>query len=151
MTEEWRTIKQDPMYSVSNKGRVRNNKSGRILKHRPDKKGYDRASLRGKEYKVHRLVAMHFIPSDNCGSLQVNHKDGNKMNNCVDNLEWVTGRENLLHSYRIGLRKHQMKISNYDVRQIRNKNMHYTDVMREFGLSQSHASAIINKTRREVI
>lgn len=53
--------------------------------------------------KVHRLVAMAFIPNPN-NLPQVNHKDGNKLNNCVDNLEWITNYDNMQHSIITGLR-----------------------------------------------
>jgi len=51
---------------------------------------------------LHRVVAEHFIPRQD-GKNQVNHKDGNKLNNCVDNLEWVTATENMRHSVGAGL------------------------------------------------
>lgn len=55
-----------------------------------------------KTFKVHRLVAMSFLDNHrNCE--QINHKDGNKLNNALDNLEWCTRSENLLHAYRTGL------------------------------------------------
>ena len=69
-----------------------------------DKCGYHEVILNGKQYRVHRLVSEAFIPNPNnlpC----VNHKDGNKQNNSVDNLEWVTYSENTIHSFKTGLQK----------------------------------------------
>ena len=93
-------------YMVSNHGKVKTTKTGRILKPIIDPRGYERVCLfrseRKKRYKVHRLVATVFIDnSDN--KPQVNHKDGNKRNNSVENLEWVTNDENMHHSRENGL------------------------------------------------
>ena len=80
----------------------------KILSPRENKKrqGYFEISLiknkKEKRFKLHRLVAQAFIP--NFYNLpQVNHKDGNKSNNCVNNLEWVTGKENIRHAWEYGL------------------------------------------------
>ncbi len=87
-----------------------------------DKDGYRIVGLRNKPnkkdtLKVHRLVAEHFITNpDNKPS--VNHKDGNKQNNNVKNLEWVTTLENNLHGYNLGLWKdvkfYQYRLRNLD-------------------------------------
>ena len=66
------------------------------------KRGYKMVELGGKAYFIHRLVAICFIPNTQNKQF-VNHIDGNKLNNNVDNLEWVTHKENIQHSYRIGL------------------------------------------------
>ena len=62
-----------------------------------------------KEYRVHRLVSFSFIPNPN-NKPQINHKDSNPMNNHVENLEWCTSQENIVHSYKYGYRK-SFKIS----------------------------------------
>lgn len=64
--------------------------------------GYTRIKFHGKAYNVHRLVAKTFIPNPE-NKLTVNHIDGNKQNNCVENLEWATQKENNHHAIRTGL------------------------------------------------
>ena len=93
---------------VSNEGRVRSLLRGepRVLKTQIDNKGYHRIRVtieREKmSYKIHREVAKAFIPNpDNLP--QVNHKDGNKSNNAVDNLEWITNIGNAHHAIENGL------------------------------------------------
>jgi hypothetical protein len=66
------------------------------------KKGYRTFELDGKAHRIHRLVATLFIPNI-LNKPQVNHKDGNKLNNNVDNLEWCSNLENMQHAYRTGL------------------------------------------------
>ncbi len=113
MIEEWKVIKDYPDYQVSNLGRVKSFKkcrgiNERILKENIDKRKYLCVLLCkngfNKRLKVHRLVLISFKPIDNSQNYQCNHIDGNKQNNHVDNLEWCTGSENILHAYRMGLR-----------------------------------------------
>lgn len=77
-------------------------KSGRPLAYSISSKGYCIINLfkngEVKGFSVHSIVARQFIPNDNPCKIQINHKDGNKINNNVDNLEWVTRSENVRHS-----------------------------------------------------
>lgn len=97
-SEEWRDIKGYEWYQVSNLGRVRNS-NGRVLASREINSGYLMVSFKKyhKARTVHRLVAEAFIPNL-FNKEQINHKDGNKHNNCVDNLEWCTPCENMKHA-----------------------------------------------------
>ena len=87
-------------YSVSDDGKVRNDRTGHILKPALANSGYYRVKLcyQGEEINrfVHRLVAIAFVPNPS-QKPEVNHIDGNKTNNNACNLEWVTGAENKRH------------------------------------------------------
>lgn len=101
----WKQIENYVKYDVSNKGQVKNNITGKILKPITNDKGYHKVSLYNdnglKQFYIHRLVAIYFLPTDN-KDLQVNHKDDIKSNNCVDNLYWGTQSENLKDCYENG-------------------------------------------------
>ena len=112
MKEIWKGIKNyEGLYEVSNKGRVKRlervttDKNGKdyhlkekILKDHLNSYGYLIVNLYnkdgGKQLRVHRLVAEAFIPNPNNNKPQVNHKDEIKTNNCIENLEWMTCKEN---------------------------------------------------------
>ncbi|MDD3172463.1 MAG: NUMOD4 domain-containing protein [Herbinix sp.] len=122
--EMWKDIEGFTGYQVSNLGNVRsldrvltlkNHKGtwtqefkGTLMKQQTDKYGYKRIDFKidGKHYnlKVHRLVAMAFLPNPE-NKLTVNHKNGDKCSNSVDNLEWATQSEQNYHAYKTGLRK----------------------------------------------
>lgn len=85
--EIWKSINEN--YEISSYGNVKNSKTKNILKGSIDSKGYVFVKLNKKYYKVHRLVAESFIPNP-LNLPQVNHKDENKKNNAVENLEWCT-------------------------------------------------------------
>lgn len=106
-TEQWKEIAGFPKYEVSNMGRVRTIKAKRPVKSRlAFKDKYLKVSLgagsagRTKPKRVHRLVALHFVDGYKPG-LHVNHKDGNRLNNRFDNLQWTTQAENNRHSYEV--------------------------------------------------
>ena len=104
----WKKIVYDNIetnYSVSENGEVRNDKTNYILKP-AIQQGYAHVTIyintKGKRVKIHRLVATAFIPNPE-NKPYVNHKDGNRSNNSVDNLEWVTASENTQHAVNTGL------------------------------------------------
>lgn len=99
----WKVIQGHFNYSISDDGYVKNNRTGKILKPSKTSNGYLKVSLDGKRLNVHRLVADAFLGHEE--TLQVNHKDGNKENNNVCNLEWCTPSENTIHAQKIGLKK----------------------------------------------
>jgi hypothetical protein len=97
--EEWRVISDFPNYSISNFGNVMNNKTNKLMKIN-NKGGYYHISLKngekGKTFKVHRLVALEFIPNPE-NKTDINHEDKNKLNNNISNLTWSTRKENNQH------------------------------------------------------
>ena len=103
MMEVWKEIEgYNGKYQVSSWGRVRNAESGHILKPYKNSKGYLKVGLSsGKrvmdKHRINRLVAKAFIPNP-MDLPQVNHKDGNKENNSVTNLEWTTDKYNKEHA-----------------------------------------------------
>ena len=120
MKEIWEDIKgYEGLYQVSNLGRIKSLKYWSnvhnkyynreiILKQKENRYGYLFVGLykehKRKECLIHRLVSEAFIPNLE-NKKEINHKDGNKKNNCVNNLIWCTRSENMLHAYKTGLRK----------------------------------------------
>ena len=95
----WKTIQYEDCYEVSDQGQVRNKETQHVKSLRYSNKGYARVTLypSGKTYSVHRLVMDTFVENqDNLPS--VNHKDGNKKNNKLENLEWCTPKQNTRHA-----------------------------------------------------
>jgi len=87
-------------YEISNFSEVRNTLTGKILKPNIDRYGYLYIALsakgKTKKFKIHRLMALTFIPNP-LNKKEVNHKDGNPKNNLIYNLEWITHFENQAH------------------------------------------------------
>lgn len=140
-TEEWTPINgYDDLYIISNLGRVKSYQKGywKTLKPFKNKKGYLSVQLskngKATNYRVHRLVALHFIPNLE-NKPEVNHIDENKENNAVSNLEWMTSKENNNHGtrnermsktlkekYKNGeMRKTTKKVSCYEIRKTTKK------------------------------
>lgn len=119
-------------------------KKGKMKPNNQNTKGYYRVHLGKHTYSVHRLVATAFIP--NISDLpEVNHKDGNKANNSVDNLEWVTGKQNIIHAIKNNL--FSSKLLYEDITNI--KSMYrtglytYEDLAKIYNVSYSNIGYII--------
>lgn len=165
--EEWRDIKGFPGYQISSEGRVRShNKTtctqkhglrtwrNRIIKQKVSKcDGRARIILwkdgEPKTLLVHRLQAMAFLGDPPQEGLTVNHKDGNPLNNVVENLEWMTIKENIVYGFQNGQYSsaHPVVIKNRDgeVLSFRSK----TDCSKYLGRSVGYFSAIKGHTLRD--
>lgn len=158
VSAEWAIIEDQPSYRVRRDGQVVSLKYGKfyILAKSPRKDGYLQVYLRQNGIQsntlIHRLVAKAFIPNPE-NKPYVNHKDGNKKNNNVDNLEWNTVSENAKHAFAIGLKKVSdyqrsvcaklSKINSIPVYQytkalkLVKKYKSYNDAMRKLGIDSS--------------
>ena len=104
--EIWKDIQGfEGQYKASNTGKIRSTITGKILNSSNLRSGYESVGLGSKSYKIHRLVAKAFIKNDDETKNVVNHIDGNKLNNHVDNLEWTTTAENTRLGYITGKNK----------------------------------------------
>ena len=167
----WRPIQgYEGLYSISYYGQIRSHdmlvnsrwgakrlKKGRILKPIKDKNGYLQVYLcknvRKKMAKAHRLVAQEFIPNPK-NYLQMNHIDGIKSDNRVENLEWVTSKQNIIHAYKTGLNKPasgenhgrgRAKLTKEKVLEIRSmllQGIIQTEIAKKFGVDRSTISMI---------
>lgn len=171
MNEIWKpVISYEGWYSISNFGNIRREKEnwhgrkGYLIKPCADKAGYSIVVLckngKTKTFKQHVLVARNFI-GERPEGLVINHKDGNKTNNHVDNLEYVTQSENEFHAYRNGFKFGQSgmnnpmtKISDDDVLAIRlqhrNGNISRSEIGRVYGISEAQVGKIIRFERRKL-
>ena len=141
MIEEMKDIKDyEGLYAITRDGNVWSYKSKKFLKSRLNRGNYHRIDLckngKRKSYLIHRLVAQAFIPNPE-GLPEVNHKDENKSNNCVDNLEWMSKIDNI--HYGTGIKRAAKKRSKpvYCIELDRVFNG-ATQAARELGLNNSH-------------
>lgn len=154
--EVWRHIPYGIKYEVSNHGRVRRkyrkfkNKGYNYLKINKSVCGYGRVSIDKKQMYVHKLVAEAFLekePQHQC----VNHKDGNKMNNDVNNLEWCTYKHNINHAIDNGLmpKTNSSCLTENDVLQIRSLHEHgwfkKKDIAKAYNITRGSVYNIISR------
>ncbi|MDN6167577.1 MAG: NUMOD4 motif-containing HNH endonuclease [Lactococcus lactis] len=136
MEEIWKPIRgYEKDYEISNKGRIKSyrpqyvinkgyvNKDGHIMKPSNNGRGYLIVFLAGKGFRdrryIHRLVAMHFLKENYFQGAEVNHKDGDKSNNCIENLEWLSTEDNKKHAIETGL---------FDQRGSKGRKTHLSDL-----------------------
>jgi hypothetical protein len=165
INEKWIPVSEwEDKYEVSDTGNVRHIGSKDNL--RPAlRNGYSLVAFSNyhnnhSSKSVHRIVLMSFHPCDNMKKLTVNHKDGNKLNNRLDNLEWCTILENNQHARRTGLcnqdgeKSSRSKITNIqakEIRQMRKTGKTLNEIGKIFGLCKSSTSYIVNyKTFKNV-
>ena len=147
--EIWKDIVKHEGYQVSNLGNIKG-KNGKILIG-GIKRGYREVILvnnNKRYYKlVHRLVAEIFISNPE-NKLQINHIDGNKLNNKVDNLEWCTPNENMKHAYKIGLQKPLYAKENPRAKKVKQYNLNNELLNHYDGIKE--ASRINNINPRDI-
>ena len=153
-TEQYKTIPFAPKYAVSNRGNVMNLKTKKILKNRLKRDGYIDTILISndsyKSYLLHRLVAICFIDNP-FNYKQVNHINGIKTDNNLNNLEWCSHEQNIKHAIKTGLfnkvgENHpRAKLNNNQVKEIKtylNKKVKHRILAEQFGVSIKTISEI---------
>lgn len=168
MIENWAQVPGFEVYWASNHGRIKRiytNGKQRILKPYPMRR-YDRKIKNNNTYSVvsiskngkvtkflwHRIIAMTFMPIQSASTMVVNHLDGDKSNNRLENLEWTTEHENKKHAAKNGLMqrgesRYNSKLKNRDILKIRElaKEISYAEIGRIYGINQGNAWLIANK------
>ena len=153
--EIWVKIKNYNTYSISSLGKIRNDRTKNILKHQIGKTGYYTVKLwkDKKLYKknVHRLLAENFIYNPN-SNYEVNHINGIRTDNRLENLEWVSHQYNMIHCINLGLRKtsmgethHKAKLTEKDVLEIRElikQKVKNVDIAKQYSVTSNTISMI---------
>ena len=157
--ELWKKITELPNYEISSHGSIRHIRNKKLLK--IYKNNYYQVSItvqgKSKAFKIHRLVAKAFLLNVE-NKPYVNHKDGNKLNNNLSNLEWCTAKENTLHAIKAGLidtsnnylGKYNAKLNEKEVKEIRLRlieKQKQRDIAKQYNVSENVISTIKHNTR----
>lgn len=160
---EFVTIPSHPRYEISIDGVIRNTANKRVKSQYINSMGYRMISIsyanKSKPERVHRLLAETFLPNPS-GLPCVNHIDGNKLNNSLENLEWCTHDENMKHAFQTGLannsgtRNGMAKLNPDKAREIKRmlaNGKSQARIARKFGISRSAVLKInLGQTWKEV-
>lgn len=141
-------------YTITSEGKVYSDNSG-LMKTR-NKPGTEYqiinfSTIDGKKktFRLHRLVMLAFEPIKDSKNLEVNHKDGNKLNNKLSNLEWCTASENQRHAFNTGLQKARKgKSSNFS--KLNENDIKTIFELRKNGLTQQQIANIVGCTRSNI-
>lgn len=144
------------LYQINEEGEVWSNSANKVMKMRLDKDGYPSLSLRNtsdgySNFSIHRMLLGTFNSRPDYQDLTVNHKDGDKLNYCLTNLEWMTVQENNAHANETGLRN--VKLENHPKAKLTNEDVLNIVVMlkqgrtgasiaKEYGVNKSAISKI---------
>lgn len=142
------------LYAVTSCGKVWSYKTNKFLKPIDDCYGYLRVNFGRKHFRIHRLVAEAYLENPN-NYKQINHKDEDKTNNCINNLEWCDAKYN--NAY--GTHRERVMIKNqkyYPVRCKENNKIYYNadDISNDLNIErkriQTHISDVIKGTRKSI-
>ena len=156
--ENWKPVQgYEQRYLASYSGRIKSSSTDKVLAGGVGGTGYWQVLLynNGKRqcFKVHRLIAIAFIPNPKNYPV-INHKDGNKLNNCVSNLEWCDMKHNNIHAYQTKLKLGPLGIKNgfcklqekdvIEIRQLRKQNKTLMEIAGIYNVSFQLISRISN-------
>jgi len=145
-------------YFIDKDGNIFSTKTNKQMKSYSDSKGYLQIELRckddtSKSFLIHRLVMKTFNPIENDKNFDINHKNGNKKDNSLDNLEWCTTQYNITHSYINGFQKR--KLTDQDVIDIylalKTENIPVKDISKKYGVSEGMIKHIKAKSKYQRI
>lgn len=153
----WKEIINHPNYEVNELGEIKNKIKNKILKPFITTNGYLRIRISNKiAFQVHKIIALYFIDNPNNFS-EVNHIDGNKLNNSINNLEWCNRSQNMIHSYKNNLSKntfnnkgekhYNSKLKKEDIEKIKemlNNSISQKEIAKLFNVSKQTISNIKN-------
>ena len=142
-----KTIKSAPNYQINENGEIFNIKRQKIVKSYVDQLGYYQITLRvnkkAKHFRVHRLMAEAYLYNEDNLDLFVNHIDGNKLNNNLNNLELCTNQENVKHAYDNNLYKNKKRSHKINIDGTEYKSIRYAS--EAIGLNRKRLTGILQK------
>jgi hypothetical protein len=152
-------------YTITSDGEIYSDNSGKMRTRNRAGTEYQIINLstidgKKKTFRLHRLVMLAFEPIDNASELEVNHIDGNKRNNRLENLEWCTASENQTHAFenelqkpRKGEKSNFAKLTAVDIKEIfrlKSKGLTQKEIAEKMGCTRSNISYILNKKTWQV-
>ena len=141
-------------YTITSDGEVYSDNSGLMKTRNKPNTEYQLINFQTiyggkKTFRLHRLVMMAFNPIDNMDNLEVNYKDGNKLNNKLENLEWCTSSENQIHAFNLGLQKPR-KGEKSNLSKLTEEKVQEVFVLRKQGLTQQQIADRVGCTRSNI-